>query len=919
MNSNIEEIFANNNILSIQKLSDEFYEFTKKNFIPYDINSKETNEIELILLYPTINIFSNLYNYEASMKNSYIELKNVINKQSKTRLRKNINEFDLYINSKNNILDVYKNESWEFKKNYEIDIRKTHIFSYSKESKISFNPNQIVNLQYYFINSIKLYNTYFKVEIRLRTLLNTNEKTDNNLLLSYFNKNNTKRTLDIEIEFNSKLQELNKKQFKAEFIKILQYTFGVSNPNFYFCYDNLAVNLKTNMINILDLLKLDYKDCLITKKIDGEHVQFYIKNKMCYIIKYNIILELNCNILKDYEVSGAGELVYIKGKRYLIPFHIDKIIEKNKVLNYQTKLDFLTVLEKIIIDTSFNNLEQKETVEFNEILDIIILTKKFYGPYQTQKEFLNNFLNCINKVDIYPEDGIIITKNTEINTEKLIDYKFKLINTIDLYTNLNIYKPKQNNLLRFDLSFIGIQKNKKEKQIYDLYSVYIAITNNFYYDYNLSMIIYTQNNFKMVLPLVFISEYYIDENYFKPRLDKTNKLYKKNKYYGNGLEVILKCRVIHLYKLYYDINTLKNIFNQTNLDKFIETLETKIKEYTTKESKAIFNISEKNDGIEEEIEEDNNPKKFLVEPLNFNKTWYKPNNNNENRSSLNILTNLNKTYGLLFGIGNIINKQNYKTLVSIYCGKGGDLGKFVHNDISEVLGIDPNPDVLKIFEERRKTILKERVKIFNLTTIALHLEELDFIEKVHKKIGMNKTFDVIDIQLGIHFSLNKVTEDHIMKILYAFVNKNKEPKTRVLISTNDKDNIIKLHEYYKVPIGEQLNINFDKNYVYQITCKPKNKVEIFYPPSMNEPNEEYLMSKKYLIKLFEKHNYSLINTWSFDEIIQEQEIFNQLYQHYKRNSTKLFLMNIKDIDLKNENLINIMKIFRYYIFEYNTK
>lgn len=917
MNNNIEEIFSENNILSINQICNDFYEFTNKNFIPYDINSQTTNEIELILLYPTINIFSNLYNYEASTKTSYIELKNVINKQSKIRLRKNINEFDLYINSKNNILDIYKNESWEFKKNIVIEIKNNYLLTSSIESKTSFNPNQITNLQYYFINSIQLRNTYFKVEIRLRTLLNTNEKTDNNLLLSYFNKNNTKRSLDIEIEFNSKIQNLNKKEFKTEFIKILQYTYGVSNPNFYFCYDNLSTNLKTNMINILDLLKLDHKDCLITKKIDGEHIQFYIKNKICYLIKYNIILELNCNILDNYEISGAGELVYIKKKRYLIPFHVDKLLKKNKEIKYETKIEYLNYLKKIIIDINLNNLNKSQKIEFNEKLDIILLIKKFYGPYETQKEFLNNFIECINKVDIYPEDGIIITKNTELNIQKILDYKFKLVNTIDLYTNLNIYKPKQNNLLRFDLSFIGIQKNKKEKQIYDLYSVNIAISNNFYYDYNLSMIIYKQNDIKMVLPLVFISEYFIDENYFKPRLDKTNKLYKKNKYYGNGLDVILKCRVIHNYKLYYDIDVLKNIFNQDNLSKFIENLEKKIKEYTNLELKTVFNIEEKEES-EEEIE-NNTPKKFIIEPLNLNKTWYKSNNNNEKRSSLNILTNLNKTYGLLFGIGNIINKQAYKTAVSIYCGKGGDTSKFVHNNITYVVGIDPDPNVLKIFEERHKTIVKEKVKIFNLTTIPIHLEESDFLEKVHKKIGINKTFDIIDIQLGIHFSLCKNTEEHIMKIFHSFVNKNKEPKTRILISTNDKDNIIKLHEDYKIPLGETLSINFDKNFVYQITYKNNNKIEIFYPPSMNEANEEYLISKNYLQKLFEKHNYSLINTWTFDEIIQEQEIFNQLYQYYKRNSTRLFLMNIKDIDLKNENLVNLMKIFRYYIFEYNSK
>lgn len=926
MNKDIEEIFINKNIISIQKICDEFYEFTKKNFIPYNINLKETHEIELILLNPTINIFTNLYNYNVSNKNSYIEVKNIINKQLKTRLRKNINEFDLYINNKNNILDLFKNETWNLKKNIVKEENINHIFTYSKESKVSFNSNQIVKLQYYFINSIQLRNNYFKAEIRLRTLLNTSQESDNNLLLSYFNKNNTKRILDIEIEVNPRIDKLDKKEFKSQFIKILQYTYGISNPNFYFCYDQLFSNLKTNMINILDLLKMDYKNCLITKKVDGEHVQFYIKNSICYIVKFNIILELNCNILKEYEVSGAGELVYIKKNRYLIPFHIEKIVKNKKIINFKTKVEYLDLLKKIIVDTStLNNVKKKSTIQLNEKLDLIIIKKKFYGPYENKKEFLDNFLTCYNKIEFYPVDGIIITKNNEINIESILDYKFKSNNTIDLYTNLNIYKPKQNNLMRFDLSFIGIQKNKKEKQIHDLYSINIAISDNLYYDYNLSMIIYKLDDLKMVLPLIFISEYFIDENTFKPRMDKTNKLYQKNKYYGNGLDVILKCRVIQLYKLYYDIDVLRNIFKQDNLNEFIESLEKKINEYMSIETKNIFNLNktdiETELETELEVEEKIENKNFLIEPLNLNKSWYKPNNNFEKRSALNILTNLNKTYGLLFGIGNMVNTQSYKSILSIYCGKGGDLGKFVHNDISEVVGIDPNPEVLKIFNERRKTILKERVKIFKLTTIPLHLEEIDFLDKIHKKIGINKTFDVIDIQLGIHFSLNKITENHIMKIFAAFVNKNKEPKTRVLISTNDKDNILKLHEIYNTNLGDPLNIKFDNNFFYQITYKnDKNeKIEIFYPPSMNEPNEEYLISKDYLINLFEKHNYSLINTWSFDEIIQEKEIYNQLYQYYKRNSTKNFLMNIKNIDLKNENLINLIKIFRYYIFEYNSK
>lgn len=158
-------------------------------------------------------------------------------------------------------------------------------------------------------------------------------------------------------------------------------------------------------------------------------------------------------------------------------------------------------------------------------------------------------------------------------------------------------------------------------------------------------------------------------------------------------------------------------------------------------------------------------------------------------SGLRIMSNLNKTTGFSNTINPITSNYKYKSVLSIYSGNGGDMGKFYLNNISWVVAIDRDNDANEEFKRRKEEYDRNKSRTFKWTSIKASLEQKNFIKIINKNVGINQTFDVIDIQLGLHFSLNPETEDHIMNIFNTFSNKNKI-KTKLLISINGKDNIL---------------------------------------------------------------------------------------------------------------------------------
>lgn len=922
-NENIAHIYNGKVVLSSNVILDSFWEFAKKKFVPYHVNNKYKHEIEFSLNNPNFNIFTLLYNYQRSVTKSYIEIKYYLQESKKVRSRNNLDNYASYINNKNNMIEHLKNETWELKEVLDKEVTNQYVLKHSQESTTAFNSNiHKNNLKFYFINSIKYTNNYFTAEVRMRTLLQTSHHSENNLLLSYFHPDNTNRSFDFEIELRQDLTSINETDFRKNFINIFKRSLGISNDTFHFCYESLYPTLKTDMIDLSQLKDIDYSNALIMKKIDGEFIQFYILKGFCYIIKHNIIVELQTNICLDYEISGSGEFLYIQGVRYIFPFHIQKFIYKKKEIFFNTRKESLTAFKKAIDSETiiFGNIKKTNEIKDKEKFGVLFSIKEIIGPFESYKDFFCGFLECFNKLSSYPTDGVIISINTETDPNNIRDCKFKQNNTIDIYTNYtlnNNNNKKKDNSLNFVFSFVrvtGLKKNNRH--FHELYKLNVPTSTELFFDKKLSMIVYNKNDLKTIVPVVFISEFFIDQQVFVPRLDKTNNFLQRQKYFGNKYQVILKSIVIDEFKIYFTEDQLSNLLDKTEEEiiELLSSIDENIKKYIKIKDKILLKKNNSDLSTLDEVEE-RKEKNYIIQPLNLNIKWYKPESSNTQRSALNILSNLNKSYGFLTGTGPFVNAGTYNSVFSIYCGKGGDAGKFVYNNIKSVVGVDPDKVVLDIFNERRNDYSKQKTKIFSLKTIVLALEEKNFLDTVYKTVGLNKTFDIIDIQLGLHFSLTSKTESHIMNILSSLSNKDKPVKTRVLISTNDEDNILALYKKRNLELNKKLVLKIDDNNRFELEYKT-NKIEVFYPSSMNQPMEEYLMSKDYLHTLFEKYGFDLIQTWTFDETIQTPKIYEELATRYERESTKNFLLNVSQVNLEKNDVLEIISIFRYYIFEY---
>lgn len=191
---------------------------------------------------------------------------------------------------------------------------------------------------------------------------------------------------------------------------------------------------------------------------------------------------------------------------------------------------------------------------------------------------------------------------------------------------------------------------------------------------------------------------------------------------------------------------------------------------------------------------------------------------------MNIISNLNKTLGITNAISKIITSKNVESVLSIYCGKGGDMSKYFLNGIKYMVGVDPDSEALSDFRKRYDSYsTNKKSKMFKLDLIETRLEDDEFITK----IGQQK-FDVIDIQLRIHFSLLHNTYTSIMEKIKYFCKSG----TKMLISTNDGEELEK--EFSNSKKLQFIIDKHNKNIKFYITKINNEKISIYYEPSTTD-------------------------------------------------------------------------------------
>lgn len=921
--------------LNSREIANSFYEYAASYFEPYSVNKKSVREIEMSIVYPPLSWMSVMFNNSKKVAKSYLEINTKLKEspQSKIRIRKDISSFSHYINNKRDMGEIFKRETKELKVHNHVHKYHNNItFKNSDESLIpSINTLDVKNLSFIYANSISISNSYFRAEIRIRSNLKTSNENNNDLIMSYFQNKNISRAIDLEIELNTKLTSLEKDKFIDKFLSIFRFVVGSPTTDFFLYFgtqdesvinvvDNLDIPIRTEMVNIADVIKMPYKDMVITKKIDGKSKQFHVIDSKCIIVNNGLLLELETNIVKNFELIGIGEYVIQDGERCIIPFYFEVIKKNGVAIPFSTRTESFNIFEKQVLkkEKSVADQEYLSHLKKDSKFGVVFRSKEFYSSHSTQKEFINNVYNVYNKLYDLPTDGVVLIPNNVIARSEVVDYKFKKNNTIDLHTSLTL-GSKNSNSMDFSFSLFAYNPKNKEWVTEELFANTVSSSPDMYYDNDSSMIVFKNQGISELYPVFFISEYSMDGNTFKPRMDKTSLMFsapvitKNNRprrpYSGNSPKVIMHSFVLHKYKMNLNTDMFNSIreYSPERLLEYADETEKYIQDMIKEEAK-IFQKNE--DSVPSYLTPPADPNDFIIEPLNMTKAWYKEKTNV--RTSLNHFSNWNKTIGLYLAVGTFVTKQKYRSVFSIYCGKGGDMGKFVSQGITSVVGIDPDKRALAVFQDRLKSYSRDTTKVFDLTTIALSLENKDFLRIVQEKTGP-ATYDLIDCQLGIHFSFNKTTEDHIGTILRNLVNKNKPIKTRMIISTNDKTNIMKAFESRK---SDLVVFKIDEKNSYTISKKNDDQIGVFYDASMGEEMLEYLIDKEYFTHYMDKLGFELHQTWGFDEMIQDPEMYRKLSERYERKSSKEFLDVLFKQERENNELIELLSIFRYYIFEY---
>lgn len=940
-------------IIESKTIINDFTDLIKKNFVPNSTRTKKINEIELDITYADLSLFTILYNQEEIEKNKEIEVvfKDVKNKENKGKYRHRINLNEIIIPgiTREKLLNNIKNKKWEYKKlilsekkNYPSGNKKLPAYVVKVSEETPCDCPQIMKtdkLNYYLNRVIKFEpNNYFTVILRLRSDLKSKDVSGSNFIFGA-NYPGINSSITLEIELKQNLQDIKKVNLNKELSETFKYCFGSTNDNIIFMISSFYKRIKTNQISIIDLY--DLKDRImnyyITPKVDGLFKQFYLINDSLFLQKYGIVDDYKVNIKKGYTVIGSGEIYLENNKSEFYPFHIYKIFkhEKDNSLTEiikKTRIEYLNEFFSLLIDSNKN-----------DSIQITIKQKEIIGPFDDKISFYENLYKVsVEKNYDFITDGFILVNNYNLNIDNVKDSSGKLIqeeiqdlkikedNTIDLLTYVTKTKTNKNsNEYVFSFSYYSKGIDNNSQQIINLYEKpFIVSREKMFLDNDLSMLVHIQNGQQKLFPPVFISEYSLVTHEIFPRLDKTAKMILTKTYYGNAFKIICQSRVIKNSELNFSPEIISKYFLNQKSDQELDIIFEDIKkkyllDIEDEESGIRGRIKNKNLNVNVLDDDDSEAVKinYIITPLNKGNKWYKKEKEITTRTALNILTNFNKTNNINLSINPFVTKENYENLLCIYAGRGGDMGRFVNNNIKHVVAVDVNKDSLKEFVNRRDNYSKTTNEIFSLQTIVLELEDRDFIKKFNNSFK-TETFDVIDIQLGIHFSLMEKTENHILNILKTFSNKNpeknKKPHTKILISTNHKENILKLFEKKKQRFdGGKVSLKIDEKHTYNIELKDnETKMSVFYSESMSQPMDEYLISSDYMKKIFNKHGFKLVSETPF--IIPDKELLDRLqksYQVVERKSTIKFINSLRSINV-TEDIEDLMSIFIYYVFEF---
>lgn len=741
------------------------------------------------------------------------------------------------------------------------------------------------------------------------------------------------------------------------------------------------------VVHIIDYLPNRYS---VTDKADGDRVLGAIVNNKFYVIFYNLEVLFTGITLssKDSKYNNTiidAEYIFIpKTNKFLIAgfdilcycsedirdeVNLEKRIEKlddvvRKCFGFtyeQNKLKGNFDLEKI------DNLHKENLVDYvkdlNKRIDQsksdTIVTKKYFtfvtGGIDSEifkySSSMWNMLTKEKKISLpYTLDGLIYTPQEQKYTTNLRDTKYRIYkwkppnqNTIDFFVKfekdkdtgkiLNVYDDSNdNNLSGKAYKIINLFNGKninnlemptpfKKEDNLNIAHLLVEENSDIVRDEEGDII---QDN--TVVEFSYNDDMDVPFNFrwvpLRTRHDKTESVLKLKKKYGNNIEVA--------HKIWNSIQqnvTIDDLALLSNIEKY----EDQMNDLKKRIDATIVAIEKQQDAYYQKITNLAKPMRHFHNYIKSNIifSYCSPKESNGRDKKLSIL--------------------------DMACGRGGDIQKFFHSRIRNYVGFDIDSNGIHSttngaisryinFKKKMPNMPKMDFMIADGGALLNYKSQLSAMGKMSslnesllKKYFGESTedksfekFDVVNIQLAIHFLLkNETTWNNFCDNLNKFINDD----GHLLITTFDGDmlhnefkNNGKINSFYTEDGESKKFFEFTKNYGNDIkdintTGLTYNSFVTLIKDEETKFDTEYIVGKDFIInQLKEKCNMDLVETSLFGEnYLQHEYFFKNVAPNEERKETKSYFMKILDYynqeDSVNKACLEFTNLHRYFIFK----
>lgn len=213
----------------------------------------------------------------------------------------------------------------------------------------------------------------------------------------------------------------------------------------------------------------------------------------------------------------------------------------------------------------------------------------------------------------------------------------------------------------------------------------------------------------------------------------------------------------------------------------------------------------------------------------------------------------------------LLERYSVKTgnLLDLACGKGGDIYKWVDNNIRQVQGYDINPESIDEAQKRfSKVVSKPTSKNFDFTFEVRDLSKMP--------VSTNYQFDTASCFFAIHYFYK---DSDTLKTFVESL-KNVKEGGYFIMTTLSSEKLKEIDYTLKSDSLEIIKKNVD----------PKNKLGNIISVSIKDSvldthTEEFIVDYEYTIRFMEKESFKLV----------ESKLFDEYYNDWKQNQNHLSL------------------------------